>query len=661
MTKLGAIRGQLSSLRRWRLLVRRATAYSALLTAVLWALAALFAIDYFFFSVFSTALDVVQRVILLAIAGCCVFAAYYFLSRPLMLVTESDLDVALLVEKNQGINSDLVAAIQFESPEAATWGSRQLETAVIDYVAQIGRALNVFEGFSREQILRRGAILLATVFVLGGLCALFPNYASAFFNRLAMSSRHYPTRTVIEHVIVNTHPALERSGHESRPARVKCAQGQPVSFTIQCSGDLPGEGEIALRTIGGSGGRRMNVELKRLSLDERLSRLKQAAGEIARSQQQGAAKIDAAWTERVADLVRLDAPQAVLPIQSAERDAAKLNEAATAIDKVATNWPGSAGRTAVYVGELGRLLDPVAYNIYLGDAWTDSAMIEMIPLPVVETWLKAIPPKYARNGKEQVAEPSARQISVLEGSEVEVAIECKNKELTEAWLVTKEATDPQKFALARQGSDGRRWELKKGQAPFARVLAETRFAVQVTDVDGLHLETPIDCIVRLKADRPPRGSAGIVHRVVLPGARPILEYDVTDDYGIAKIRLHTQVERSQDNVSASDGDVERTEEKHSYEIADEGMPLRADRLPLRSQYQFDLSPLKLVKGDRLRLELEIVDYRGDQPGESYLSDPLVLEVSDESGVLAAISEADERSEKRLTDIIKQQLGIGESP
>jgi hypothetical protein len=30
-------------------------------------------------------------------------------------------------------------------------------------------------------------------------------------------------------------------------------------------------------------------------------------------------------------------------------------------------------------------------------------------------------------------------------------------------------------------------------------------------------------------------------------------------------------------------------------------------------------------------------------------------------VLAAISEADERSEQRLTDIIKRQLGIGESP
>ena len=68
-----------------------------------------------------------------------------------------------------------------------------------------------------------------------------------------------------------------------------------------------------------------------------------------------------------------------------------------------------------------------------------------------------------------------------------------------------------------------------------------------------------------------------------------------------------------------------------------------------------------MKGDRLKLTLEAVDYRGDAPGESYLSDPLVLEISDEAGVLAAISEADQRSEQRLTDIIKEQLGIGESP
>jgi hypothetical protein len=57
----------------------------------------------------------------------------------------------------------------------------------------------------------------------------------------------------------------------------------------------------------------------------------------------------------------------------------------------------------------------------------------------------------------------------------------------------------------------------------------------------------------------------------------------------------------------------------------------------------------------------VVDHRGEAPGVSYQGDPLILEISDEAGVLAAITEADERSEQRLTDIIKEQLGIGGKP
>jgi hypothetical protein len=89
-------------------------------------------------------------------------------------------------------------------------------------------------------------------------------------------------------------------------------------------------------------------------------------------------------------------------------------------------------------------------------------------------------------------------------------------------------------------------------------------------------------------------------------------------------------------------------------------------LPLQRRHALLLSPLKLAKGDRVKVTLETVDYRGKNKqnetlGESHKSEPLILEISDESGVLAAISAADERSEQRLTDIIKRQLGIGESP
>ena len=82
-----------------------------------------------------------------------------------------------------------------------------------------------------------------------------------------------------------------------------------------------------------------------------------------------------------------------------------------------------------------------------------------------------------------------------------------------------------------------------------------------------------------------------------------------------------------------------------------------------------LAGLKLAKGDRVKLTLEATDYRGENEqgepagrmpvGTVQASEPLVLEISDESGVLAAITEADPRSEEQLNEIIKRQLGIGD--
>ena len=91
----------------------------------------------------------------------------------------------------------------------------------------------------------------------------------------------------------------------------------------------------------------------------------------------------------------------------------------------------------------------------------------------------------------------------------------------------------------------------------------------------------------------------------------------------------------------------------------DALPL--ERLPLAGSHALDLSAWQLEKTDRLKVQLFLLDYRGELPGADFVSDPLYLEISDESGVLGAILEADERSEERLTEIIKRQLGIGESP
>jgi hypothetical protein len=85
--------------------------------------------------------------------------------------------------------------------------------------------------------------------------------------------------------------------------------------------------------------------------------------------------------------------------------------------------------------------------------------------------------------------------------------------------------------------------------------------------------------------------------------------------------------------------------------------------PLAGTYSLQLAPLKLAKGDRLKLVLEALDYRGDDHpghpvGQPTTSEPVTLEIGDEAAVLAAIAETDKRSEQQLSEIIERQLSRG---
>ena len=78
-------------------------------------------------------------------------AAWYW-ARPWLTQRESDLDIALLVEKQHHIDNDLVAALEFESPEAASWGSSQLEAAVVRYVADFSKQIKLEDGLPATPI-----------------------------------------------------------------------------------------------------------------------------------------------------------------------------------------------------------------------------------------------------------------------------------------------------------------------------------------------------------------------------------------------------------------------------------------------------------------------------------------------------------------------------
>ena len=119
MRRLRPLRRRLARLRGRRRRFRLATAATALAIALLWALAGVFALDWWF----QRNIDVWQRLLLVGLATGGVAWAFARFSRPWLGKREDDMDMALLVQRQAGIDSDLVAALQFQSADAAGWGS----------------------------------------------------------------------------------------------------------------------------------------------------------------------------------------------------------------------------------------------------------------------------------------------------------------------------------------------------------------------------------------------------------------------------------------------------------------------------------------------------------------------------------------------------------
>ncbi len=304
--------------------------------------------------------------------------------------------------------------------------------------------------------------------------------------------------------------------------------------------------------------------------------------------------------------------------------------------------PVKSQGSGTYTGELARLAETVTYQVILGDAWTDPGTIGVIPAPVVSLELDQTPPAYAAKAKPSRRGAGSRQISVLEGSQVSLTIKCTNKALAKAELVI----GSQRFPLTSHDDGKRIWNLD-GETPLARITAAVSFEVDVVDVDGLSPDQPLHGHVYIEADRPPRVAGAVVTERVLPAARPVITWGAADDNGIAEIRLITQVLRA-------GGKIEQLQELvRQFPASEQPQPV------LRGRHVLDLKPLGLAKGDEVRVTLEAVDFRGDQPGTSARSDSIVFTVTDESGILAGLIEADEKSARQLDQIIQRQLGIGE--
>jgi hypothetical protein len=642
MSRLNELRTRLLKLHRLRRGARLGTAWCAVVVAVLWSLAALFLIDW------TLEMTRLQRAIALVAAAGAVYWAYRRYSAPLLHEGESLLDVALLVERQQHIDSDLVAALQFETTDARRWGSPQLEEAVIEYVADFSSGLNVFEGFNRQQMVRRGTIAAVTALVLLLAALVFPAHALTFFNRLFMSSAHYPTRTIISKVWINGQEVTLVPGEE---AIVRCAYGLPLAIEVEAAGQLPASGVASLWTQGG-----LNTEVVLERTDGLLPRGSVAPASSASTARAKTEKTSTEGEQKTSSRM-LKAPLTVAlgaPVVAAEvSEAASTETAPPEADKtdlMEEETVAAEGATAPvkFAGSLPRLVDSLQYQLYLGDAWTEPALVKVIPLPTVEFTLTPTPPKYAARAEATAVASSARQFAVIEGSRVDLEI-TSDKPLAEARVLIEDRPFELRRMPGEQADKLDHWQLRTKGTPLETVLGPLAYKIETKDEDGLRPSQPIQGFIRLRADRPPRIFATIGTRNVRAAARQQIIYNATDDFGVGAIWLHVQVAKKR-NVDSSDDPAERV-----LEIRQPGKPLPR----IEDTYILNLSEFKLEKGDQVTATLEAVDFRGQNEGRSAQSEPLVMYVTDESGVLADLTELDERAARQFESIIK--LGIGDKP
>jgi hypothetical protein len=300
------------------------------------------------------------------------------------------------------------------------------------------------------------------------------------------------------------------------------------------------------------------------------------------------------------------------------------------------------------------------YSIHIGDAYTEPAKLELIPLPIVEVVLDVETPQYAR-GLFDPGDANRGRIA-LEGSRV-VPLVSADKKLNAATITI----DKQTHAMTRRND---LFVLEGTDSPLARVTGPVRYEVQVVDADGLSLERPISGLLQVRADQPPRIAAATVTRVVLPDAAPQVKYRAVDDFAIDRVVVHKTVYRqargaalpsesfeSSSNVDATAGDAPATTQTITQVIA------QPDDRPreLPGVVSVDLSDLKLEVGDSVGVTFEVFDHRGGMESKSGRSERLVFAVTDRAGVLAALRELDAQMDEKLDQIINAQLGSGDSP
>ena len=246
MKPLDHLSRQLVALCRQAQRVRLATAASGAAIALLIVLVAIFAVDW----LFRESGDIVQRIVLLGLGVAALVWAFVRYALPWLGGREEPLEMALRLQRHVGIDSDLIAALQFEGPPVADGGSPALKTALVDDVAARQRDIKVDGVVQRGTLLKRLRVLGLLGLPWAALGLLIPSYVGVFFNRLLLGAQQYPTRTQFMSLTVNGKPVdLSRT---DAPA-VRVPYGRPLVFAVEAMG-VTRDDKCRVEMTGSKGG-----------------------------------------------------------------------------------------------------------------------------------------------------------------------------------------------------------------------------------------------------------------------------------------------------------------------------------------------------------------------------------------------------------------------
>ena len=224
MSDLALLKSKLSWLRRRRAASAWLAALATVIAIAVAGLLVAFLLD------FCLNLGWIERLFVLVVWAAVMGWSLYRFVLPRFQSRESLVELALLVEQQQGISSELVAALQFDDSRRRQYGLAELREAVVADTSDLSAELDFRNAESRQRLGRclTAAATLLLVAILISVVAT--DHARAFANRFFLGDAAFPTNTQI-HVV-------------SPGDRV--AYGQPIAFRVEVEGEKPDRGQVRL-------------------------------------------------------------------------------------------------------------------------------------------------------------------------------------------------------------------------------------------------------------------------------------------------------------------------------------------------------------------------------------------------------------------------------